>query len=339
MLRRAAFSLGIKSSYTLPQPVIVVGNISVGGTGKTPLVAALCEALQRAGRTPGIITRGYGAHGTTQAGLADEATLLHTRTGAPVVANAARVTAGETLLTEHPDVNVIISDDGLQHLALSRDIEIAVVDGARGFGNGFLLPAGPLRERVSRLNHVDCIVLNDALSLMAVQDENTSKDGHLQAQLPENARQMASFNALQNMLAASGKPVFTMRYDNERFVSLANETRMSPAHFIAAAARKRVAAIAGIGHPQRFFAHLATLGANLESTHAFPDHHAFTEEDFANIDAELILMTEKDAVKCHALPDALKSRMWMMQIDAVLPAAFTEFILKRLRDVTRPEAA
>ncbi len=341
IVRIVLFKTGALHTHKARVPVIVVGNISVGGTGKTPVVLALTKHLSQQ-RKPGIVTRGYQLEGGTNATPGDEAILLAARTGVPVVANAKRAAAVETLLAQHGEVNVVVSDDGLQHYALARDIEIAVVDGARGFGNGYLLPAGPLRESVSRLQLMDCIVLN-----------NTNIDGGFEAKMPEDGRQMDVFkNAARGGGAQEREfspPVFVMTYGNEIFFPVNDQPHtnhpQSPAvtqhpqtltTFLPHTQTKRIAAIAGIGNPERFFTHLERLGVTLNSRHAFPDHHAFTPSDFANIQADIILMTEKDAVKCAAFADA---RMWQMQIDAILPDAFYTFIDEKLNHVTRSQAA
>lgn len=304
-------------------PVIVIGNISVGGTGKTPLVIALSRALADRGRIVGIVTRGYARHGSHSGDAApasDEAILLGQRGAAPVVADARRVAAVEQLLTRYPATNVVIADDGLQHYALARDIEIAVVDGARGFGNGYRLPAGPLRESIARLKSVDCIVVNNT-------NLNASADAHpTLADLPD----------------ATGKPVFSMTYGLESFIPLAHQQQqqqkqqqkfsVEPFHHFAQG--KRIAAVAGIGHPERFFTHLESLGMVLHSRHAFADHHPFVARDLDKIDADLILMTEKDAVKCAGLVLLAASRVWQMQVDALLPDAFYDFIAAKLEKIS-----
>jgi tetraacyldisaccharide 4'-kinase len=348
-VRRTAFRHGTLARFAVSVPVVVVGNLSVGGTGKTPLVLALANTMLKRGVQPGIITRGYRrsvvgdshlfpeplvihvvpeARASTAELVGDEARLLAERTAAPVYAGRNRVDAAQTLLAAHAATEVIVSDDGLQHYALRRDVEIAVVDGARGFGNGHLLPAGPLREGLSRLTEVDCIVLN-----------NTSIGGGFQAKMPENARVMASFPISRVLLERFGKPVFEMVYGNERFQSLTDVPVFSAAEFVRQCAQKRVVAVAGIGHPPRFFDQLKGLGIPLAEAISFPDHHPYTSAEIAAIQADIILMTEKDAVKCRHMQDA---RLWMMQVDALLPDAFYDFVLQRLAQlhhVPRSQAA
>jgi tetraacyldisaccharide 4'-kinase len=203
-----------------------------------------------------------------------------------------RPAAARALLEGRHGVDVIVSDDGLQHYALARDLEIAVVDGERRFGNALPLPAGPLREPVARLAKVDAIVVN----------------GGDTAELPGAA------------------PKFGMRLGRETFVSLATGEERDPRAMALGLRGQRVAALAGIGHPPRFFEHLARLGIPAEG-HAFPDHHLFQPRELRMRDTDAILMTEKDAVKCRAFADA---RMWFLRVDAILPAAFDELVLARL---------
>jgi tetraacyldisaccharide 4'-kinase len=299
---------------------VVVGNISVGGTGKTPLVISIVELLRAHGWRPGVVARGYGRvppreqdplgvvrvlpDVATPEHFGDEPVLIARRSRVPVYISPDRVAATRALLAADPEVNVIVADDGLQHYALARDVEIGVVDGERRFGNGLPLPAGPLREPVARLAEVDAVVVNGAsdVTLPAV-------------------------------------PRFTMRYGGEGFVSLANGAERSPAQLAMALRGVRVAAIAGIGHPQRFFDHLESFGIRA-APHAFPDHHLYHARDLRLPGAEAILMTEKDAVKCAGIAD---SRMWFMRVDAVLPPEFDDFLLSRLATARRsadgPQAA
>jgi len=329
--RRLLYRLKFLKSTPSTVPVIVVGNISVGGTGKTPLVIALGSALLAQGRHVGMVTRGYAPHRS----VSDEVALMSRRSAAPVVANARRVAAVEQLLARYPATNIVISDDGLQHYALGRDIEIAVVDGTRGFGNGYLLPAGPLRENLARLRSVDCIVVNDT-------NINPSIGGVFKAKVAEeplpglrlhNEKTVLAHN-LMYLLAATGKPVFHMTYGHESFSPLMQHQNLGvePFHFLVRG--KRVAAVAGIGHPERFFTHLETLGITLDSRHAFPDHHPFVASDLDAIDADLILMTEKDAVKCAHLMLLSAHRVWQMHIDALLPEPFYEFIVAQLEKIS-----
>lgn len=281
--RRLAYRAGLFSSRRLPVPVIVVGNLTVGGSGKTPLTLRIAQWLRELGYHPGIISRGYGGHArapmavgadSDPALVGDEPSLLARRGVCPVWIGRKRVDAGRHLLAAHPDVDVLVADDGLQHYALARDMEIVVVDGDRGFGNGRLLPAGPLREPLGRLATVDAAVVNGG-----------DPDDFIL--LP---------------------PSFAMRLRGATFRNLREPALTAEA---AAFAGRQVQALAGIGHPQRFFDHLERLGVRAQ-THAFPDHHVFTERDMP---FGTVLMTEKDAVKCMAFapPDA-----WYLAVDAEL---------------------
>ena len=314
-VRRACYRAGILRRTRVNVPVIVVGNITVGGTGKTPVVLAIAELLARSGWHCGIISRGYvrgsvnstadairvKADATYRVALADEALLLARRSGAPVYVAADRASAASTLLYAHPQVDVLICDDGLQHYALERDLEICVIDGARGFGNGALLPAGPLREPVSRLGHVDAIVFNGP-----VPEGNP---------LPHDFAPMI--------------PTYAMSLGNEMLVRIADERVLSIEQGLSEFSGKTMFAAAGTGHPSRFFTHLASLGFRLDKTRAFADHHPFAAGDFAEAGAAIILMTEKDAVKCKGFAD---ERMWFMRVDAILPDAFGEFVVKRMSE-------
>ncbi|BBP03712.1 tetraacyldisaccharide 4'-kinase [Sulfuriferula plumbiphila] len=297
-LRRTLYRVGMLRAQTLPVPVIVIGNISAGGTGKTPLVAWLARELAIHGWHPGVISRGYGgsAHIPQQAGMhsdtarvGDEPVLLASLVQCPVWVGRDRAAAGRALLVAHPEVDVLISDDGLQHYRLARAVEIAVVDGARGFGNGRPLPAGPLREPVVRLGAVDAIVVNQ----------------------PEAAQ----LN-LPAML-----PVYSMRLEGACFVNLADPSRsVRAADFVG----QEIHAIAGIGHPQRFFDHIAALGIHAQY-HAFPDHHAYRAADLAY--SGQILMTSKDAVKCSAFA---AQNMWALPVQASIQPDLLGLVLAKL---------
>ena len=291
-LRRLAYGSGVLRAARLPLPVIVVGNIVAGGTGKTPLVLWLAAMLKKNGRKPGIISRGYRGSAAAPMEVAassaadvvgDEPLLLARRGGCPVWIGAERVRAASGLLAAHPECDVLILDDGLQHYRLARDIEIAVED-ARGIGNGFLLPAGPLREPASR--RVDAWVANTAP-------------------------------------CGKHQPCFRMDLRGDSFRRVAAAEASAPA---AAFAGKRVHAVAGIGNPQRFFDHLARLGL-VTVNHAFPDHHVYTARDLDFGDCDALLMTEKDAVKCAAFA---REFWYALEVEAELAPAFSDFILAKL---------
>lgn len=288
--RRAAFRAGLLRAARLPVPVVVVGNLTVGGAGKTPLVLWLERELRRRGFHPGIVARGYGAttrapaevpKGGDPARYGDEPVLLAERAGSPVWIGADRVAAARALLAAHPRCDVLILDDGLQHYALARDVEIAVED-ERGHGNGMLLPAGPLREPASR--PVDATVVNGA----------PPRPG---------AFAMRLVPAGLYALGEPGRPVA-----------------------VAELAGKRVHAVAGIGNPARFFATLAAMGIAAEP-HAFPDHHPYTAADLAFPGAEAIVMTEKDAVKCVRLGVA---GLYALRVEAEVDPRLAELVVKRL---------
>jgi tetraacyldisaccharide 4'-kinase len=269
----------------LPAPVVVVGNIAVGGTGKTPFVIWLVERLREWGWRPGVISRGYGGAarrwpqpvdaGSDPALVGDEPALIAQRTGCPVVVGPDRLAAARALLAGG-DVDVVVSDDGLQHYRLWRDLEIVVVDASRGLGNGQLLPAGPLREPPSRLAEVALVVTNG------------------------------------NGWAAPAGRRLTMRL----FALEARALKGPERRPIAAFAGSTVHAIAGIGNPARFFSMLSQQGIRLVM-HPFPDHHPFTAQDLDFGDDLPVLMTEKDAVKCRAFGG---ERHWVVPVEAGIDA-------------------
>lgn len=283
-LRRLAYRSGLARSHRLAVPVIVVGNITVGGTGKTPLVAWLAGYLQAKGYRPGIISRGYGGKARRWPQqvrpdsdpdiVGDEAVLLAGITRCPMAVAPRRVAAARALI-EHSDCNVIISDDGLQHYALQRDLEIAVIDGIRRFGTGFSLPAGPLREPVKRLQEVDLVVVNGLGSgtehpmRMRLGAAHNLKDSTL-------TRELSGFRG------------------------------------------QAVHAVAGIGNPERFFQALQQAGMQLVY-HAFPDHHRFTPADIGFGDGKPVIMTAKDAVKCRRFAS---ENDWYVPVEVELSAEF-----------------
>ena len=287
--------MGIFQSQRLAVPVVVIGNVSVGGVGKTPLVIHLAMALQRLGYAPGIISRGHGGAGSVRDVrvdsdpelVGDEPVLIRRRSGCPVVVGRDRVAAGRALLSAHPEVNLVLSDDGLQHYRLARDIEIAVVDGT-SLMNGWPLPAGPLREPVSRLNEIDILVGNGT--------------------------------AVPSTLTA---PFFRMATQGGGFYRLdASDCRLATADF----SGQCLHAVAGIGAPQRFFAMLSARGIEF-TPHAFPDHHAYRPEDLC-FDGDAILTTEKDAVKLARLPMSLP--VWVLPLETVVEPDLAALIVEKL---------
>jgi len=301
-LRRTLYRRGVLASSRVPVPVVVVGNVTVGGTGKTPLVIALASALAEHGRRPGIVSRGHGAAAGVPrevapaddpAEVGDEPLLL-AAAGAPVVVARDRVAAARALLATHPSCDVILADDGLQHYALARDVEIVVVDGSRGFGNGRLLPAGPLREPRWRADAADAIV-----TLVT----------------PDAPCERAT-------AAAAGRRT-TMTHEPVGWRNLADPSRrVDPSAW----PRGTVHAVAGTGNPQRFFDLLARMGVDAVP-HAFPDHHAFVPADLDFAGASAIVMTAKDAVKCSRFADA---RLHALDIRAVIDPALVALILERI---------
>lgn len=297
-LRQWAYRRGIFAVKRLPVPVVVVGNITVGGAGKTPLSLALVNAFRAAGFKPGMVSRGYGGsvEGVCEvrstdspACVGDEPLLLARRGGVPVYVGRRRAEAGQALLSAYPEVDVLICDDGLQHLALTRDMEIAVLD-QRGVGNGWRLPLGPLREPISRLSTVDALVLNGGYPVDATVEV----------------------------------PTFAMDLVPGEFHCLADPAKKTTADELKGL---RLYAAAGIGHPERFFATLHKLGLDFEAR-AFPDHHAYTAADLAFARDGVLLLTEKDGVKCAPIYDG---PAWVLPVEAHLPSALAELIVEKIR--------
>jgi tetraacyldisaccharide 4'-kinase len=299
-LRRQLYRLRLLPSARADVPVIVIGNLVVGGSGKTPLALWSAVHLLRAGWSPGIVSRGYGASvlaprevtlTSEPAEVGDEPILLARRSGCPVWVGPDRASVIAALRAKHPDVDVIVLDDGLQHYRLRRDVEIAVVD-SRGFGNGFLLPAGPLREPVSRLRSVGAVVAHGA--------------------------DKARLSAL-----APGVPVFDMRLEGETLHRMIDARDRRP---LKALAGRQVHAVAAIGNPNRFFLQLARAGAKLR-LHPFPDHHPLRAEDLDFGDILPVVMTEKDAVKLRSVA---QPNWWVLPVQAAPDHAFGAWLLRQL---------
>ncbi|HRQ46416.1 MAG TPA: tetraacyldisaccharide 4'-kinase [Rhodocyclaceae bacterium] len=299
-VRRTLYRSGLVRAAPVPVSVIVVGNICVGGSGKTPVVAWLVERLRETGFRPGIVSRGYGGKSSGAALVVpdadpaifgDEPVLLARLTRCPVVVGADRPAAVLSLLQAHPECNVIVSDDGLQHYRLRRDVEVVVVD-ERALGNRWLLPAGPLREGLWRLRSADVIVAHGDLS------------SHVREHL-------------------GAVPVASMTLEGDRLVSLGmpSETRA-----LSDFAGMRVHAVAGIGHPERFFDQLGAMGLDIVP-HAFPDHHRFSADDLAFAPGEPKILTAKDAVKCRAFAPA---DTWEFPVTAQIEPIALERILEKL---------
>lgn len=306
-LRRALYRGGWLAAVRLPVTIIIVGNVFVGGTGKTPLVIWLVDALRRAGRVPGVISRGYGSSAAaaemprlvlpdaTPQQVGDEPLLIARRAQCPVMVGRDRVAAAQALLAAHPELDCIVCDDGLQHYRLARDVEIVLFDG-RGAGNGWLLPAGPLREPAARRR--DFTVVN----------------------LPEGAAMPAGMPADAYRMNLAGAVALRL-CDPAQQLPL-DELNTLPG---------KIAAAAGIGNPGRFFATLRQAGLVFDAL-PLPDHYDFTVNPFASVAADIILITEKDAVKC-ALVTELKNdpRLWVVPVTARLDGALDQRILEKCR--------
>lgn len=288
----------------LPVPVVIIGNIAVGGTGKTPVTLMVVELLRALGATPGVLSRGYGGSGpfpaavtasSSSAVAGDEPVLMAQRSAAPLWVAPSRVQAGRALLAAHPAVNVLVCDDGLQHYALARDVEICVIDGARGHGNGHRLPAGPLREGPARAGLCDLLLVNGADA--EPYSENALRfDLVMGAALPLHggaARALSSFAA-------------------------------APLH-----------AIAGIGNPQRFFDGLRAAGL-APQVQAFADHHAYRAEELVFAGTAPVLITEKDAVKIRALNLPAPERFWVVPVTAVMSQAAQQRVQECLATALSP---
>ncbi|MCA0901512.1 tetraacyldisaccharide 4'-kinase [Microbulbifer agarilyticus] len=287
----------------LPVPVIVVGNITVGGAGKTPLVAELGRWLQERGRKPGIISRGYGGRAkhypynvTAQSHpleSGDEPLMLHLMTGLPVMVAPKRLEAAEALIEQH-GCDVILSDDGLQHYALWRSMEICVVDGQRGLGNGHLLPRGPLRESVDRLDSVDMVVANGQPSELALSQCGEKLDFTMELE-----------------------PALWHQFNLDQTSSLKLESGPEVGPCIA---------VAGIGNPPRFFNALRAAGYTVTEM-PFSDHHQYSAQELQLDGITPVIMTMKDAVKCR---DFWQSHWWALEARAVLPETFYQRIHQHL---------
>lgn len=290
--RKLAYHFGLLKQYKIAVPVIIVGNISVGGTGKTPCVIWLAQQLKQAGYRPGIVSRGYGSQAKSYPQnvtptsdpliVGDEPLIISRHTRCPMAISPSRVEAAEYLL-DHHDCTIIIADDGLQHTALKRDIEIVIVDNERLFGNGLCLPAGPLREPLSRLKTVDFIVYNG---------DNAPRE-------------------------------FNMTLSQGVAINLVDHTITKALHQFN---KQTIHAVAGIGNPERFFSQLSRAGLTIHK-HAFSDHHHFQQQDLEFDEDTSILMTEKDAVKCQAFAT---ENMWYIPIEATISGKLEQHILKLL---------
>ncbi|NDO80459.1 tetraacyldisaccharide 4'-kinase [Citrobacter sp. NCU1] len=295
---RLCYRLGLKQSWRAPVPVVVVGNLTAGGNGKTPVVIWLVEQLQQRGIRVGVVSRGYGgkassyplllAHETTTAEAGDEPVLIFQRTGAPVAVSPVRCDAVKAILADH-DVQIIVTDDGLQHYRLARDVEIVVVDGVRRFGNGWWLPAGPMRERAGRLKSVDAVIVNGGVA----------EPGEI-----------------------------PMHLEPGQAVNLRTGERCNVAQL------RNIVAMAGIGHPPRFFATLSACGAHPQKCVALADHQSLSYGDVNALltEGQTLVMTEKDAVKCRSFAD---DNWWYLPVDAQLSGDAPDALLKQLTSLVR----
>lgn len=297
-IRKMLYRYRFLISHPLPVPVIVVGNINAGGTGKTPVVLALCEHLKNLGFHPGVISRGYGGTSKTSClvteesdpiCVGDEPVLIAKMAQCPVWIGRNRVQTAHQLLSHHLECDILISDDGLQHYALQREIEIVVIDGERLFGNHYVLPAGPLREPISRLRQVDSLILNQSR-------EQTQ---------------------IQTVLQEIQTPRFKMSLQFLKCYNLQDPTCTVSLEMLA---EKQICAMAGIGHPERFFMQLESYGLKIKA-HAFPDHHIYTRTELDRLCPKeaVLLMTEKDAVKCQAFA---QPNYWVIQVNPEIEEAF-----------------
>lgn len=322
IIRRFLYQSGILKQHSFSIPIIVVGNLTVGGTGKTPLVIYLAKLLKQHGFNPGVVSRGYKIGPSTSASttanahqnlkypifvkansdpsdVGDEPVLMAKRLFSPIVVDPNRVRAVRTLLQDklqnNLHIDVIISDDGLQHYAMGRFVEIVVVDGKRGYGNGFCLPAGPLREPMSRLKSVDFIIVNSPTQY----DNEEEYDMELRPRVVYKGKNISEQKTLTSFLG------------------------------------QRIHAVAGIGHPDRFFDMLTNYGL-LVIPHPFPDHYRFEPQDIQFDDDYPVLMTEKDAVKCSKF---MGENHWVLSVDAIVNPLFDAQLLKMLQEVKEPKNA
>lgn len=291
--RRLLFRLGIKRSIKVAAPVIVVGNISVGGNGKTPMVIRLCQLLKQQGFHPGVVSRGYGGKApyypyslsmnSDPKLVGDEPVMMRHHIGCPMVVDPDRARGAQYLIEQHK-CNIIVCDDGLQHYRLARDIEILVMDGARRNGNGYLLPMGPLREGPWRMKTVDFVVVNGGVA----------QEGEYLMSLEPGQLVNVKYPSQTQSISELKRPAIAM---------------------------------AGIGNPERFFKLLATRQVKLKERLVFADHHPFKDGDIPD---DLVLMTEKDAVKCR---DFAKSQWWYLPVSAKLTEQFKQRLLEKIHGI------
>ena len=299
--RSWAYKIGIFKSIKMDVPVVVIGNITIGGTGKTPLVIWLLEKLIKKGMKPGLICSGYSSNAKSPqkvlidskvSNVGDEALMIKLsfqrrhKTNIPIFVGKKKVQVGKALVKSYPDIDILICDDGLQHYELLRDFEIVVIDEVRKFGNNFLIPTGPLRELKTKLNKVDAVIVNS-------RKLKASEYG------------------------------YGMTYFGDALVNCLQSKHISDLDFL----EKEIVAITGIGNPERFFEQLTNSGLKFKKV-IFNDHHLFTESDFKDYDGMEIIMTEKDAVKCKSFA---KDNFWYLPIYADVEERLFEKLIKKLR--------
>ncbi|MBU6468007.1 MAG: tetraacyldisaccharide 4'-kinase [Betaproteobacteria bacterium] len=302
LLRIWLYQCGLLKRYSLPVPVVVIGNLTVGGTGKTPCVIALCQWLREQGFHPGVISRGYQGQvkeayliqeGDGASLVGDEPLLIFNEAKIPVAVGRDRYRAGTLLLQAHPHINIILSDDGLQHYRLQRDLEIVLIDGERQLGNHCLLPAGPLREPIGRLNSVDAII----------------------------------FNGGDNHQAIGHQPQYMMELIPDKWINVSNPTLIEESGFFNG---QTCHVTCAIGNPQRFIKTINSLNIVVKQTRIFDDHHPYQKVDFQGWENEKILMTEKDGIKCKTFAP---SNAWMLKVHARFDYPFYQWFENKLRQL------
>ena len=348
ILRRHAYKLGLLASYRAPVPVMVIGNISVGGSGKTPLIITLVDYLQSQGINVGVISRGYGGDASQMPALVnsaslpsvvgDEPCLIVNVTGVPMAVCPNRKQAITTLLAAHPDLQLIIADDGLQHYALQRDIEWIIVDAARGFGNEQLLPTGFLREPISRLQGAT-VIYHEALKTDSAP-HNKNNQPHAQAERLSMHLQADNLQWLWQPVSSDAQTTDLQPSDSQ-----VSDFQLTGFEVNNKVPKKgsRVYAVSGIGYPQRFFDTLQSLGFEVIG-HPYPDHYDFSLAELLQYSQYPIVVTTKDAVKIRALLlqvtteqplsdeyKALMSRLWVLPVTAVLSDSCYDNLQQQLK--------
>ena len=318
---RRVFQTKINSNPPLAVPVVIVGNITIGGTGKTPLVISITRWLKEKGYNPGIVSRGYGGNSShypllvnldSKAEMVGDEPLLLAKI-CPVVVDPDRYRAANFLL-EKTNCNLIISDDGLQHYKLPRDLEIAVVNGKKKFGNEKLLPAGPLREPLGRLKEVDFILINSNSSDIKKEPKQDIKDC-----LKNGIFFTTKAIQLKHLVSGETYPII----ESSGLRGTINQ-RIKDWHF-----NHKIHAVAGIADPQRFFDTLDGLGFS-SILHSYPDHHSFTGEEFIFDDDLLVVITAKDAVKCKSI---INDKIWVLEVEAAPDPIFLKNLLGKLHEI------